>query len=93
MFYLPVQVLFKTSFTPNRLHDVAIKYKNETKFWGLYLFEHWNWEVNIKTLGSNLSKSYYDMQSLKGKMSLNIMRCICQIFTHIWGTAYFGEGG
>jgi len=25
MFHLSVQVLFKTSFTPNRLNDVAIK--------------------------------------------------------------------
>jgi len=35
MFHLSVQVLFKTSFTPYRLNDVATKYKYETKFLGL----------------------------------------------------------
>jgi len=40
MFHLSVQVLFKTSFTPNRLNDVAIQYKYETKFLGLYLIEN-----------------------------------------------------
>jgi hypothetical protein len=74
MFHLSVQVLLKTSFTPNRLNDVAIKNKYETKFLGLYLIEYLNWDVNIKNLGSNLSISYYVMQPLKDIMSLNIMR-------------------
>ena len=49
-------------------------YKNETKCLGLHLTEYIKWDVHIKHLSSKLNRSYYVMQSLKGKTSVNFLR-------------------
>ena len=45
--------------------DTDIKYKNDTKFLGLYLIEDVKWDVYIKHVIDILNKSYYVIQSLK----------------------------
>ena len=51
-----------------------IKYKYETKFLGLHPTEDIKWDVYIKHLSSKLNRSYYVMQPIKGKTSVNILR-------------------
>jgi hypothetical protein len=45
--------------------DTNIKYKNETKFLGLYLNEDVIWDVHIQHACNILNKNYYVIQSLK----------------------------
>jgi len=45
-------------------HDMDIKYKNETKFLGLYLTEDLKWDVYIKHVCNILNKNYYLIHSL-----------------------------
>jgi hypothetical protein len=56
--------------------DMDIKYKNETKFLGLYLTEDVKWDVHIKHLCNILNKNYHVIQSLKSVMSINTLRSI-----------------
>jgi hypothetical protein len=56
--------------------NVDIKYKNETKFLGLYLTEDVNWDVHIKQLCTILNKNYYVIQSLKTVTSISTLRSI-----------------
>jgi len=44
--------------------DMDIKYKNETKFLGLYLTEDVKWDVHIKHVCNILNKKYYVIHSL-----------------------------
>jgi hypothetical protein len=53
--------------------DMDIKYKNETKFLGLYLTEDVNWDVHINHVCNILNKNYYVIQSLKTVTSINTL--------------------
>jgi hypothetical protein len=53
-----------------------IKYKNETKFLGLYLTEVVKWDVHINHVCNMLNKIYYVIQSLKTVTSINTLRSI-----------------
>ena len=54
--------------------NMDIKYKNETKFLGLYLSEDVKWEVHIHHVCNMLNKNYYVLQSFKSVTSLNTLR-------------------
>jgi hypothetical protein len=56
-----------------------IKYKNETKFLGLYLTEDVKWNVYIKHGCNMLNNNYYAIQSLKTVTSLNTLRNVYSI--------------
>jgi hypothetical protein len=56
--------------------DMGIKYKNETKFLGLYLTEDVKWDVHIKHVCNILNKNNYVIQSLKTVTSKNTLRNI-----------------
>jgi hypothetical protein len=53
-----------------------IKYRNETKFLGLYLPEDVKWDVHIKHVCNMLNKNYYAIQSLKNVTSINTLRSV-----------------
>ena len=56
--------------------DMDIRYKNETKFLGLYLTEDVKWDVHIKHVNNILNKNYYVIQSLKTVTSINTLKSI-----------------
>jgi hypothetical protein len=53
-----------------------VRYKNETKFLGLYLTEDVKWDVHIKHVSNVLSKNYSVIQSLITVTSINTLRSI-----------------
>ena len=57
-------------------HDMDIKYKNETKFLGLYLTEDLKWDVYIKYVCNTLNKNYYVIHSPKNGTSINTLKSI-----------------
>jgi len=57
-------------------HNMDIKYKNETKFLGLYRTEDLKWDVYIKHVCNILNKNYYVMHSFKNVTSINTLRSI-----------------
>jgi hypothetical protein len=71
-----------------------IKYKNETKFLGLYLTEDVKWDVHIKHVCSILkNKNYYAIQSLKTVTSINTLRSIyfANFHSHLrYGILFWG---
>jgi hypothetical protein len=58
------------------LQDMNIKYKNETKFLGLYLTEDVTRDVHIQHVCNIPNKNYYVRQSLKTFTSINTLRGI-----------------
>src|SRR5215469_10019342 len=56
--------------------DMDIRYKNETKFLGLYLTEDVKRDVHIKHVSNILNKNCYVIQSLKTVTSINTLRSI-----------------
>jgi len=48
----------------------TLKYKNETKFLGLYLTEDVKWDVHIKHVCNILNKNHYVIHSLKNVSSI-----------------------
>jgi hypothetical protein len=56
--------------------DMDVKYKNDTKFLGLYLTEDVKWDVHRKHVSDILNKSYYVIQSLKTVTSVSTLRSI-----------------
>jgi hypothetical protein len=67
----------KNNLKPETLfQDMYIKYKNETKFLGLYLTGDVKWDVHIKRVCNVLNKIYYVIQSLKTVTSINTLRSI-----------------
>jgi hypothetical protein len=56
--------------------DMNIRYKNETKFLGLYLTEDVKRDVHIKHVSNIFNKNYYVIQSLKTVTSINTLRSI-----------------
>jgi len=56
--------------------DMASKYKNETKFLGLYLTEDVKWDVHIKYMCNILNENYYVIHSLKNMTSINTLSSI-----------------
>jgi hypothetical protein len=71
-----------------------IKYKNETKFLGLYLTEDVKWEVHIKHVCNMLNKNYYVLQSLKSVTSPDILRSIyfANFHSHLrYGILFWGS--
>ena len=61
-----------------RFTNIEIKYKYETKFWGLHLTEILKQDINTNNLSCKLSKSFYVI------LSLNLQAlCILYIRTGI----------
>ena len=62
--------------------DMAIKYKNETKFLGLHLTEDVKWDVHIKR---NILNKNYVIHSLKNVTSINTLRSIyfANFYSHL----------
>jgi len=56
--------------------NMDIKYKNETKFLGLYFTEDVNWDVQIKHVCNTLDKNYYVIYSHLNITSINTLRSI-----------------
>ena len=76
----------KNNLNPKTVYqDMDIKYKNETKFLGLYLTGDVKWDVHIKHLCNILNKNYYVIQSFKTVTSVNTLRStyFAIFFTHI----------
>ena len=74
--------------------NVDIKYKNETKFLGLYLTEDVKWEVHINHVCNLLNKNYYVLQSLKSVTSLNTLRNVyfANFHSHLrYGILFWGS--
>jgi hypothetical protein len=74
--------------------DMDIKYKNETKFLGLYLTEGVKWDVHIKHVCSILNKNDYVIQSLKTVASINTLRSIyfANFHSHLrYGNLFWGR--
>ena len=74
--------------------NMAIKYRNETKFLGLYLTEDVKWEVHIKHVCNMLNKNYYIIQSLKSVTSLNTLRSVyfANFHSHLrYGILFWGS--
>jgi hypothetical protein len=72
---------------------VDIKYKNETKFLGLYLTEVVNWDVHINHVCNILNKNCYVIQSLKTVASINTLRSIyfANFHSHLrYGILFWG---
>jgi hypothetical protein len=70
-----------------------IKYKNDTKFLGLYLTEDLKWDVHIKPVSDILNKSYYIKQSLKTVTSISTLRRIyfANFHSHLrYGILFWG---
>ena len=73
--------------------DMDIRYKNETKFLGLYLTEDVKWDVHIKHVSNILNKHYYVIQSLKLVTSINTLRSIyfANFHSHLrYGILFWG---
>ena len=71
-----------------------IKYKNETKFLGIYRTEDVKWEVHIKNVCNMLNKNYYVLQSLKSLTSLNTLRSVyfANFHSHLrYGILFWGS--
>ena len=72
--------------------NMDIKYKNETKFLGLYLTEDVKWEVHINHVCNLLNKNYYVLQSLV--TSLNTLRNVyfANFHSHLrYGILFWGS--
>ena len=70
-----------------------IKYKNETKFLGLYLTEDVKWDVHIKHVFNILNKNNCVIHSLKNVTSINTLRSIyiAHFLSHlIYGILFWG---
>jgi hypothetical protein len=70
-----------------------IKYKNETKFLGLYLTEDVKWDVHIKHVHNMLKTNYYVIQSLKAVTSINTLRSVyfANFHSHVrYGILFWG---
>jgi len=70
-----------------------IKYKNETKFLGLYLTEDVKRDVHIKHVCNILNKNYYVIQSLKNVTNINTLRSIYFANFHLhlrYGILFWG---
>jgi hypothetical protein len=73
--------------------DMDIKYKNETKFLGLYLTEDVRWDVHIKHVRNILNKNYYVIHSLTNVTSINTLRSIyfANFHSHLrYGILFWG---
>ena len=73
--------------------DMDIKYKNETKCFGLYLNEDVKWNVHIKQVCNILNKNYYIIHSLKNVTSINTLRIIyfANFHSHLrYGVLFWG---
>jgi hypothetical protein len=73
--------------------DMDIKYKNDTKYLGLYLTEDVKWDVHIKHVSDILNKSYYVIQSLKTVISISTLRRIyfANFHSHLrYGILFWG---
>ena len=69
------------------------KYKNETKFLGLYLTEDVTWDVHIKHVCDILNKNYYVIHLLKNITSINTFRSIhfANFHSHLgYGILFWG---
>ena len=74
--------------------DMDIKYKNETKFLGLYFTEDVKWDVHIKHVSNILNKNYYVIQSLKTVTIINTLRSIyfANFHSHLrYGILFWGS--
>jgi len=71
-----------------------IKYKNDTKFLGLYLTEDVKWDVHKKHVSDILNKSCYVIQSLKTVTSISILRSVyfANFHSHLRYGILFGGG-
>jgi hypothetical protein len=72
--------------------SMDIKYKNETKFLGLYLTEDVKWDVHIKHVCNMLNK-YYVILSLKNVTSINTLRSVdfANFHSHLrYGILFWG---
>jgi hypothetical protein len=70
-----------------------IKYKNDTKFLGLYLTEDVKWDVHMKHVSDILNRSYYVIQSLKIVTSVSTLRSIyyANFHSHLrYGILFWG---
>jgi hypothetical protein len=73
--------------------DMDIKYKNETKFFGIYVTEDIKWDVHIKHVCSILNKNYYVTQLLKTVTTINTLRSIyfANFHSHLrYGILFWG---
>jgi len=73
--------------------DINIKYKNETKFLGLYLTEDVKWDVHIKHMCNILNQNYRVIQSLKNVTSINTLRSMyfANFHSHLrYGILFWG---
>jgi hypothetical protein len=73
--------------------DMDIKYKNETKFLGLYLTEDVKLDVHINYVCNMLNKNFYVIQSLKTVTSINTLRSIyfANFHSHLrYGILFWG---
>jgi hypothetical protein len=71
-----------------------IKYKNETKFLGLYLTEDVKWDMHINHVCNMLNKNYYVIQSLKTVTGINTLRSIyfANFHSHLrYGILFLGR--
>jgi len=74
--------------------DMDIKYKNETKFLGLYLTEDVKWDVHIKHVCNILNKNYCVIHSLKNVTSINTSRSVyfANFHSHLrYGILFWGD--
>jgi hypothetical protein len=71
-----------------------IKYKNETKFLGLYLTQDVKWDMHIKHVCTMLNENYYVIQSLKTVTSINTLRSVyfAKFHSHLRYDILFWDG-
>jgi hypothetical protein len=84
----------KSDLKPEILFQyMDIKYRNETKFLGLYLTENVKWDVHINHMCNILNKNYYVIQSLKTVTSIYTLRSIyfANFHSHLrYGILFWG---
>ena len=67
----------KNNLTPEIiLQNKIIKYKNETRFLGVYLTDDIKWDMHVKHVCNALNKNYYVIHSLKNALGINVLRSI-----------------
>jgi hypothetical protein len=72
---------------------IEIAYKFESKFLGMHVGKHMDWNAHIKSLSSNLNKACYMMKSLKDATSPVVIRSIYFAYFHMhlkYGLIFWG---
>jgi hypothetical protein len=61
---------------------IMIAYKSETKFLGMHVGKHVDWNAHVKSLSSKLNKACYMIKSLKDATSPLVIRSIYFAYFH-----------